>query len=518
MKKLDFTKIIIVFAMLLGFVYQTNAQSAARRWSVGAYASLLEYKGTLGSEWWSFDFDEEKVGGGFSVAKYVSPSFNVEGRLTFGQIDHQGEEGGDYEGAHFHAFTMLGDLNCVYKFTNGYILPEDFIVSPFIMGGLGGNYIAVSGQTSQWGTHGQNKRVITPLDSYVGLGAKFFPAGRVSLYLQTGVHFPWSDRVDGQEKGEANVDAIWEHNIGATYNFLVAADEDGDGVPDHRDYCPETPEGVDVDLHGCAKDSDGDGIADFEDECPEEPGLIRFNGCPDMDGDGIPDKDDECIDVPGIKKWKGCPDTDGDAIIDRDDECPDVAGPLEMNGCPCDYKPVEFCGDQDGDGISDMKDKCADTPKDAKVDENGCPVDTDGDGVPDYMDKCPDVAGKTAYEGCPEAQAPMINLNNINFETASNKLTPKSLPELDKIADVMAKNPNYVLDIQGHTDSRGTEEYNNGLSDRRAKAAKEYLVKKGIVESRMTAKGYGEGNPMATNATAEGMALNRRVEFKLSVP
>lgn len=87
-------------------------------------------------------------------------------------------------------------------------------------------------------------------------------------------------------------------------------------------------------LFGGEKDSDGDGIPDQKDNCSETPGIPEFNGCPDTDGDGIQDAEDDCPEVPGISELNGCPDRDGDGVKDQDYKCPDEYGSIENEGCP----------------------------------------------------------------------------------------------------------------------------------------------------------------------------------------
>jgi hypothetical protein len=134
------------------------------------------------------------------------------------------------------------------------------------------------------------------------------------------------------------------------------------------------------------RDQDGDGIPDDRDRCPDVPGSLRFFGCPDSDGDGIPDYVDRCPEVAGPVSSRGCPDTDGDGVVDRLDECPSIPGTL--NGCP----------DRDGDGVKDEFDACPDVKGLFRF--GGCP-DTDGDNIPDHVDKCPDKPGKYENGGCP---------------------------------------------------------------------------------------------------------------------
>ena len=107
------------------------------------------------------------------------------------------------------------------------------------------------------------------------------------------------------------------------------------------------------------------------------------------------------------------------------------------------------------------------------------------------------------------------NIKNINFETGKAKLTTKSLPKLDKLVEYLNKNTDIKIQINGHTDNVGTEKFNIRLSENRAKAVKNYLETKGISANRITCKGYGSSQPIATNYTQKGRNKNRRVEFKI---
>jgi len=255
-------------------------------------------------------------------------------------------------------------------------------------------------------------------------------------------------------------------------------DSDGDGVFDEADQCPDTPKGVQVDANGCPVDSDGDGIPDYLDRCPDTPRGVQVdaNGCPiDSDGDGVPDYLDRCPDTPrGVQ--------------------------VDANGCPI---------DSDGDGVPDYLDKCPDTTKGVTVDAKGCPIDSDGDGVPDYLDRCPDTpkGAKVNARGC-------WILKGLSFDTAKWNIKASQYPILDDVVRILDRNPSMKIEIQGHTDNRGTAGYNQKLSEKRAQAVMEYLMKKGISRDRLSAVGYGFSMPAATNTTAEGRAMNRRVELK----
>jgi OmpA-OmpF porin, OOP family len=177
--------------------------------------------------------------------------------------------------------------------------------------------------------------------------------------------------------------------------------------------------------------------------------------------------------------------------------------------------------DSDGDGVPDSKDNCSDTPKGATVDAHGCPHDSDGDGVWDGIDQCPNTPHGTAVnaKGCPkktlfEPNRRTLILEGVHFEFDSAKLTSDSYAVLDHVVLALQDWPDIRVEVGGHTDSKGSDEYNLGLSDRRAKAVRDYLVSRGIARSRLEAKGYGESEPIVSNDTDAGRAKNRRVELK----
>ncbi|MEE4355464.1 MAG: OmpA family protein [Desulfococcaceae bacterium] len=134
--------------------------------------------------------------------------------------------------------------------------------------------------------------------------------------------------------------------------------------------------------------------------------------------------------------------------------------------------------DEDKDSVPDERDKCPGTPPGARVDERGCWV---------------------LY---------------INFDFDKSVVKSPYYPALNEVVQIMNQYPYLNIEVEGHTDSIGTDRYNQGLSERRAKAVKDYLINRGgIHPSRLESAGYGESRPAATNATKEGRAKNRRVEL-----
>ena len=219
----------------------------------------------------------------------------------------------------------------------------------------------------------------------------------------------------------------------------------------------------------------------------------------------------------------GCPDPDNDSdgIPDKTDKCPndpeDKDGFEDADGCP---DP-----DNDKDGIPDKTDQCPNDPedKDGFQDADGCPdPDNDKDGFLDKDDKCPNEPG-VAPDGCPKkynlvvVTEKKIELKQtVYFDFNKSSIKPVSFPLLNDVAQAMADNPKIKVEIGGHTDSIGDDNFNLKLSQARADAVRLYLVKRGIDAMRMVAKGYGENVPIADNRTAEGRSQNRRVEFLIT--
>jgi len=293
-------------------------------------------------------------------------------------------------------------------------------------------------------------------------------------------------------------------------------DSDNDRVFDGLDKCPNTPEGVVVDVDGCPVDTDGDKVPDYKDQCPNTPEGVAVDsvGCPlDDDKDLVPNYKDQCPNTPeGVKVDSlGCPlDDDKDGVPNFKDQCPNTPEGVKVDslGCPL---------DDDKDGVPNFKDQCPDTPEGAEVDSVGCTLDTDKDGVPNYLDKCPNTLPGIEVDnvGCPLQKKQDLDQlkKGIQFEFNSAKLTKNSYGTLDDIIELMKQIPEANLEVQGHTDIVGTEDYNQWLSEERAHTVTDYFIKKGVEGSRLRAVGFGTRKPLADNETEEGRAQNRRVEL-----
>lgn len=144
--------------------------------------------------------------------------------------------------------------------------------------------------------------------------------------------------------------------------------------------------------------------------------------------------------------------------------------------------------------------------------------DTDKDGVLDEDDKCPTTAAGVVVNafGCSETEKASVKLQ-VEFASGKSTLDAKYNSEIENLANFMKKFPETVVEIAGHTDSRGAEAANTALSQKRADEVKAALAKAGVEESRVTAKGYGPSKPVADNATKAGRDQNRRVTAEISV-
>ncbi len=423
---------LFFFALVLAFG-AALAQNSDNKWAIGLGPGV------------DYNLESEKAGvlADLYLSRYFSPTFDLmlDSRMSFS------EPGID-------VFNPLLNLRLkLFKETNA--------VQPYLFGGVG----------YMW----DNMESGVNFDGGAGLK---FPVGDNTALFVAGSYVKGIEGTRGVSGQAATVtdDHIMVTSI-IEFGLGKAKDSDGDGVPDRKDECPDTPPGVQVDEKGCPLDRDGDGVPDYKDECPDEPGSAELAGCPDRDGDGIADKDDECPDVPGLAKFNGCPDSDGD-------------------------------------GVPDQKDKCPDTPKGCPVDADGCPLDSDGDGVIDCQDDCPQVAGPASNNGCPDWSE--LTIPTIYFDFDKAELKPEAKAELDKLAEQLNAAKEYNIVIGGHTCNIGTENYNMGLSEKRAQAVVKYLLMKGVNNAYVGSNNYGESKPAVPNDSMEHRKENRRAEFEVA--
>ncbi len=512
-------KLLLLSCICIAFTLVTNAQTEDQKWNIGLNAGITQFNGGLGNDFYKTNLSMNDLNymGGLSFSRYLTSHFDLSLNLSKGKVGFKGSKG---------SFSS-GFTTALLDFRFNLMGPKSF-VRPYVFVGGGGmlfdKNLAISSKTIDY---------IAP-DGGIGINLRLSPF--VVFNVQETFLYSNNNKRDGVVA--SSNDAYLFHTVGVSFNFGKMKDADNDGISDNKDKCPNTPTGVLVDKKGCPLDMDNDGVPDYLDSCPNVSGSMALHGCPDKDGDGVADKDDRCPDVAGLKSLQGCPDRDGDGIADIDDRCPDVAGSVSLKGCP----------DTDGDGVADIDDQCPNTKPGYKVDAKGCPFDndndgvvneedrcpnqagpaslkgcpdTDGDGVPDIDDRCPTVKGTMANKGCPEISKESLKRiteigSKVYFENNSDKLKVASLVQLDELATILQKYETANLMIDGYTDSRGGDVMNMTLSQKRTEAVKTYLMGKGIMESRLTATGYGPSKPIADNKTAIGRAKNRRVELRTS--
>lgn len=343
------------------------------------------------------------------------------------------------------------------------------------------------------------------------------------------------DKVSDKKDKCKDVPGIWE--------FMGCPDRDGDHVQDSEDICPDEP-GL-KQYNGCP-DRDNDQIIDKQDACPDDPGLQEFNGCPDKDGDKIIDKEDDCPDEAGLKEFKGCPDKDGDGVMDKIDICPEKPGPVENEGCPEVFLSlVDLAGQslkqskQAKDGSFTFESLPADSicvfrldgdpdktigVNEVKVIVNGLPkraLRSQADNL--FRFDIPKPIGNGLQKEVVKDVVPVLTkeeqevlkkaFDNLEFESGKDVIKAESYASLDELAELLKKKPEWKLKVTGHTDNVGKPAANMKLSEKRAKAVKAYLVKKGVAEDRIITEWFGQTRPIAPNNTPEGRQKNRRVEM-----
>ena len=219
-------------------------------------------------------------------------------------------------------------------------------------------------------------------------------------------------------------------------------------------------------------------------------------------------------------------DRDQDGILDSVDKCPD--DPEDKDG----FEDQDGCPDKDNDqdGIADVIDACPNVAedKDGFEDDDGCPdPDNDKDGIPDAKDLCPNEPetfnGYADEDGCPDAEQirvvgdKIVLDDRVHFMVNMHVIRSESYPLLERLARLINQNPTYVhIEVQGHTDERGPDSYNDKLSQDRANAVMEFLVSRGVKRDRLSAHGFGKTKPLVEKNSEYAWYMNRRVEFEIT--
>ncbi len=331
-----------------------------------------------------------------------------------------------------------------------------------LMRGASGFNVGLGQRLSQSESTPEKKFDKISLGGLVQGGISWEIAYRMSFHL--GGYFMYSRYENSGGEGNHIADRIVSEGAGTVSNYKGLSNVIK--TSDYRLYGAMA--GVRIFIGGKGRDVDGDGYVDDVDGCRSEYGTV--NGCPDNDGDGIPNDEDECQDIAGLSITRGCPDTDGDGFPDKADSCLTVPGTIQ--GCAAEYWA----------SVS--------RPDTTLIAPNGLMM------------------------------APHIVLETgvLLFPFAKTGFEPEALKVLDNAANTLAKEPRVIIHISGHTDDVGTYANNLVLSVERAKAAKAYLMERGVAENRIIVAGLGKDNPISTNDSEENRAKNRRIEMRLLLP
>ncbi|GMU87209.1 MAG: hypothetical protein AMXMBFR48_24500 [Ignavibacteriales bacterium] len=526
-------KKIALLLLLIVSVTTVRAQEQKSIWERIATGGHVSYVLPMN------DFEEHTFSyflrgyGRYSLGAYLHGEFG----LGYGT-----NSGKDFDGGEYSSYMIPLDWRIVFA-------PEFHrSIQPYLFAGVGLMYynntkdhnsgwrMVLSGKSSEKsGVTG-----IVPL----GAGSMFKINDWWSVDVQAAFNQSLTDNLNNYIDGSPK-DAYLTLSAGVTYNHKwYDPDDDRDGLMDSEEESfgtdPNNP------------DTDGDGLNDNEeiniyktnplngdsdgDKLGDNGEVKQYKTNPlnaDSDSDGLSDGDevnvyktnpinadsdgDDLNDFAEVKTYMSSPlekDTDGDKLSDYDEVMTHKTSPIKA--------------DTDGDKLSDY-----DEVKTHKTDP--LKTDTDGDSLSDYdeimthktnpLNRDTDGGTVADNEEIKRGSDPLdknddvvtvgvaLVLEGITFATGKADITPESEATLQKALKTFSLFPEISVEIAGHTDNKGSKASNVKLSQRRADAVRTWLISKGVDKNRVTAKGYGPNKPIADNATEEGRAKNRRIEF-----
>lgn len=288
-RKLLFISILILLGSELTDVM---AQTYAKKFGIEVNGGIREYGGDRGNRYFLARKPEYQALG-VSLGYYLNPSFDATLYGSVGDLGHRDETFPNRLGFTARVTDVLVGVR--YKFTNGYILPMDARIRPYLIAGYGGMQSVSKIYHDQAGYVNPDNRTWYAAHWNAGGGVRIGLTDFMDLSLQILYNYSYDDNYDGLpfDNGYARLNALHDaflyHSAGLVFNFgandgeyKFAKDKDKDGIPDKYDVCPNTPEGYAVDSTGCPLDNDNDGVINEEDRCPNAFGKAELQGCPDI--------------------------------------------------------------------------------------------------------------------------------------------------------------------------------------------------------------------------------------------
>lgn len=510
MQKLRFTLYLLV--LFLFSLHIGTAQGTQGRWALGFHG---------GANMWFNDYNKRVIGpGGEVMLRYgITQAFSAGLLLGYEEMKSSqvpSLQGVGYLKIHAIPASFVGWIHFAPgKKVNPYIYIG---AGAMIYKRLDGNSVYIP----------PDSKFITSIHVPAGIGLEIFAGKKASIVVDAGYRVI-DDYVDARKAGKLGGYGTAKAGVNVYLGTSDADDDDDDGLTNGEERTLGTnPLNPDTDADGLKdgdevhryktdptkNDSDGDGLNDGDE-------VTKYMTDPtkaDTDGDGLSDGDE-------VLKHKTDPlkiDTDGDGLSDGDEVTKYQSSPLKV--------------DTDGDGLSDFDEVQTYKTDPAKVDTDGDGLsdsdeirkyktdplksDTDGGGMADGaevtrgtnpLDPKDDVLKETIVL----ERGKTTILRGVNFEFNKATLTKDSEKVLEMAYDALVAQPDIKVMIVGHTDAVGSNAYNQKLSLRRAQSVKNWMVKKGISARRMTVSGKGETEPIDDNATDDGRANNRRIEFRV---
>jgi outer membrane protein OmpA-like peptidoglycan-associated protein len=333
-----------------------------------------------------------------------------------------------------------------------------------------------------------------------------------------------SNRIEKQigtnsKKFDTDSDSLSDGEEYNTYHTdPLKFDTDGDGLGDGAEV-----KTYNTDPH--KTDTDGDGLSDYAEIVQDNTSPLKM----DSDDDGLNDN----VEITQYKTDPNKSDTDGDGLSDGDEVNKYKTDPLKMDtdgGTVPDKLEVER-GTNPLDSADDVKKEFVDTDHDGLSDADEISkyhtdpkkMDTDGGTIADGLEVERGTNPLDPKDDMPKAPPPQVMIFEMNkpvvlpgiqFEFNKAVIKPESEAVLIQAYNSLKDHPEIEVEISGHADAIGSNEANQILSGKRAESVRQWMINKGIAANRLTAIGYGETRPVASNDTEEGRALNRRIEFK----